>query len=409
MVTEKYLFKTREITLNVQDTAVVSVRRQKLSQTGLRVYANGRIGVAGALGVCDEGELAARARENLSLNILYPCEPSTGFMELDSRRGEMIPEEDFLAEVEEFLSELRRAQPDFSFFHQIKEEWSERRLVNDKGLDLKAQDEYISFTLLFREKGSLNIYDGVVGYAGKRYDRAEVLKLVNRVCTAYKNPVELKKAGTRPVVFLERNPTLGKLAKELNGQSFGTGSSLLAKKRGKKVFSSRFSLFQSLHPEDTYGPFFDAEGVVNDGFRYPLIKDGAVLCPYTDKTTAAKYNLPLTGSAVGSYDEVPKLGCRRLKIASSGRTVKELLGGEEGILIVMAEGGDFTPAGDYATPVQLAFAFDGEEFLGRLPQLKISGNLFTMFGKGFRGLSTDKPTPLGGDHFLVLDLKVEKL
>jgi len=184
MVTEKYLFKTREITLNVQDTAVVSVRRQKLSQTGLRVYANGRIGVAGALGVCDEGELAARARENLSLNILYPCEPSTGFMELDSRRGEMIPEEDFLAEVEEFLSELRRAQPDFSFSHQIKEEWSERRLVNDKGLDLKAQDEYISFTLLFREKGSLNIYDGVVGYAGKRYDRAEVLKLVNRVCTA---------------------------------------------------------------------------------------------------------------------------------------------------------------------------------------------------------------------------------
>ncbi|NLY89164.1 MAG: peptidase U62 [Firmicutes bacterium] len=409
MVTERYFKKKQTITLQIQQTALVSVRRRELSQTGIRVYANGRIGVAGALGACDEGELAARARENLSLNIPYPYELSSGSMELDSRRGEMIPEEDLVAEIEEFLSDLRREQPGFLFFNQIKEEWSETRLANDKGLDLRSQNEYISLALFFKEKDSLNIFDGMVGYSGKRYDRAEVMNLVNRVCAAYKNPVALKKPGIRPVVFLESHAPVSNIIHELNGLSFGAKSSLLAKKRGKKVFSSKFSLAQSLHPDDTAGPFFDAEGVVNEGYRYPLIKDGVVLCPYTDKKTAAKYNLPLTGSAVAEYDGVPGLGRYGFKIGSSGRTVKELLGGEEGILIVMTGGAGSTPTGYFSLPVQLAFAFDGEELTGRLPQLKVSGNLFTMFGKGYRGVSTDKPTPLGGDHFFVVDLKVEKL
>jgi hypothetical protein len=84
-------------------------------------------------------------------------------------------------------------------------------------------------------------------------------------------------------------------------------------------------------------------------------------------------------------------------------------GGEEGILIVLAGGAGSTPTGGFGFPVQLAFAFDGEELIGRLPQLKVAGNLFAMLGKGYRGVSTDKPTPLGGDHFFVTELKVEKL
>lgn len=410
MVTEKYLKKKRTVALHIQQTALVSVRKRELSQTGIRVYANGCLGVAGALGACDEGELAARARENLGLKLPYPYEPSSGVvMAVDSRRGEMIPEEGFVAEIEEFLSELRRAQPDFLFFNQIKEEWSETRLVNEKGLDLWSQNEYIAFNLLFKEKGSPNICDGVAGYAGKRYDRAEVLKLVNRVCNAYKNPVPLKKTGTRPVFFLESDAPVGSIINELSGLNFAAGGSLFAKKRGKKVFNSKFSLAQTLHPEDTAGPFFDAEGVVNEGYRYPLIKDGVILCPYTDKKTAAQYNLPLTGSAVADYDGVPTLGRYGFKISSSGRTVKELLGGEEGILIVISGVAGINTGGNFSLPVQLAFAFDGEELIGRLPPLKVTGNAFTIFNKAYRGVSTDKPTPLGGDHFFVTELKVEKL
>lgn len=77
--------------------------------------------------------------------------------------------------------------------------------------------------------------------------------------------------------------------------------------------------------------------------------------------------------------------------------------------MLVAEGGDFTPRGDFATPVQLALSFNGKEFTGRLPQLQLGGNLLTMFNEAYRGVSTDRFTPLASDRYLVLDLSVAKI
>ena len=60
----------------------------------------------------------------------------------------------------------------------------------------------------------------------------------------------------------------------------------------------------------------------------PLIENGRIISPYTDKKTAHKFNLPLTGSASGEYDKVPPLSPRNFKVEASDKTLKELLKGQ---------------------------------------------------------------------------------
>lgn len=133
------------------------------------------------------------------------------------------------------------------------------------------------------------------------------------------------------------------------------------------------------------------------------------MTPYTDKKTAKKYNLDLTGAATSEYDGVPTLGIPELKIKESEKTAKELLGGEMGIFVLMASGGDFTPEGNFGTPVQLAFLFDGEKFVGRLPELNVSSNVFDMFGNSFRGVSKNTISPVLNSRFLIMDMKVSEI
>ncbi len=49
------------------------------------------------------------------------------------------------------------------------------------------------------------------------------------------------------------------------------------------------------------------------------------------------------------------------------------------------EGGDMTPEGHYATPVQMAYLVENGKLVGRLPELNISGNFFELLGKDYLG------------------------
>lgn len=93
----------------------------------------------------------------------------------------------------------------------------------------------------------------------------------------------------------------------------------------------------------------------------------------------------------------------------SDKTLEELLEGRKGIFVLVASGGDFTPDGNFATPVQLPFLFDGKKFIGRLPELNISSNLFDMFGKDFIGVGKDNLTSLGPSRAVIMEMEVSKI
>jgi PmbA protein len=410
MVSEKLFSRVRETSISIVQTKLDSVRRKDIRKTGMRIYKDSFIGVAGTIGATEGDSLHSRAEEALEHRISYPYAPTTGKRHA-SYNAELPGEEQLAGEVEAVLEVLRKEQPNFSFSNKVNRvEW-EKALENDAGLDLRFQDCYMAFELVFKENASSNIMDGWVGFEGRRYDRKLLLEHANDICTAYQNKVELPGEGKYPVIFsTQQGRPLLKLLSDLNGRTCAMGSSLLSGKRGKKIFSSRFSLYQSLDPEEGLSSFFDAEGTVQEGFRYPLIRDGVFECPYTDKRTAALYDLPLTGAAVADYDGVPNLPSYlgRHSIGCTAGTLDDLLGGEKGIFVLIAEGGDFTQTGEFATPIQLAFLYEGGKLIGRLPEFQVSSHLFEMYGDAYRGTAAGGINPLSMEKYMVMDLKVSK-
>lgn len=407
MIKEKYIINEKEITINIVQTEIKSIRKKDITKTGFRVYDNGYIGVAGAVGKVDEAELEKRAIENLKLQIPYPYEPSTNNIELLDYRRKTFSDEDFVKEIEELLYILRSEFSDFIFSNNAAIQEMDVRLSNDKGLDLSHKDRFVVLQFVIKEKSSVNVFDAFATFVDREYSREKVLNIIRDTLTAYRNPVKLPKEGKLPIVFASDDLLpLKKIIEELNGYKVGTGASLFKDFIGEKKFSENFTLYQSAEEEDITGQtFFDAEGVVNKGYKYALIENGRIVSPYTDKKTASQFNLPLTGSASAEYDKVPSLAPKYLKIASSGKTLKELLNGQLAVAVLIASGGDFTAEGVFGTPVQLAFLTDGERLIGRLPELTISGDVYTMFGDDFIGRSEDKA--FVGQKALAINLDVK--
>lgn len=407
MIKEKYIKNLKEISINIVQSNIKSVRKKDITKTGFRVYDNGFIGIAGAVGKIDEVELEKRGIENLKLEIPYPYEPSTNLVKKVDYRKEIFSHEEFVKEVETLLQILRDEFPNFIFSNSIYIQEFETKLINDKGLDLTHIDRVVAVGLVIKEKDSVNVFDAFSTFVDREYSREKILNNTREILAAYKNKVELPAKGKLPVVFMgDDGLPLMKIADELNGYKVGTGASLFKDFIGEKKFSHKFTLYQSAEEEELSGvEFFDAEGVVNTDFRYTLIENGKIITPYTDKKTASQFNLPLTGSASAEYDKVPSLVPRNITVKSSDKTLKELLNGGLGVVVLIASGGDFTQEGVFGTPVQLAFLTDGEKLIGRLPELTVSGELYSMFGDDFIGKSRDKG--LLGQKTIAFNLDVD--
>lgn len=410
MIKEKYIKRVKEISINVLQTKIDSIRRKDIEKTSLRIYENGYIGCAGAIGTYDEADLEERAKNALSNMIPYPFTPGENIKKHEDFSCDILDEDNIVNEFEELLSVIREDQPEFYFSHKLNLTECEVKLVNDTGLDLYYKDKHIDLGLLFKEKTSANVIDGFVTFSGRRYNRELASKNINEICNAFQNKVELPEKEVFPVAFAsDEELPFKKLLLDLNGDSFGSKSSLLSDKKDKKVFNENFTLYQTNNPEDCAAPFFDAEGVINKNYRYSLIENGVVLSPYTDKRISCKYNLPLTGCAAAEYDGIPALSFPNLKVKESEKTAKELLNGELGIYVMLASGGDFTPEGNFGSPVQLAFLFDGEKLIGRLPELNVSSNVFDMFGDSYIGMSKDTISPLSNSRYFIMNMKVSKI
>ena len=411
MLKEKYVNTINETSINVVNTGIDSIRNKNITKTGIRVYSDGLVGIAGSIGKYDESQLTQKAISALNYNVAYPYALSTNRTEDLTVPNKLMDNSSFVSEMEELLEDLRSRQSNFIFSGKINMTEQESALLNDSNLDLHYKDKSLQLGLMFKEKTSTNIMDGGVGFDERSYNKSDVLHMMNSICDAYVNKVDLPKEGKLPVVFLQPDYlSLRKFLMDLNGQLFGTGASLFSGKLGQKIFNENFTLYQTNNPEDVQlTPYFDAEGTINKDFRYALVENGVLMSPFTDKKTADMFKLPHTGAAACEYDGVPDIRFVNMRIKESEKTVKDLLGGQLGIAVMIASGGDFTPTGDFGSPVQLAMLVEGDKILGRLPELRVSSNIFKMYGEDFKGVSSDNIFPSINSKVVVMDLQVNKL
>lgn len=394
MIKELYQQTVREVSLNVSAGRVDSLRRKNITKSGCRVYDNGYIGVAGCLGQPTADTWAAAER---ALARQVPTAPPETGKERVREQGEaLIPAEEFRAGCEELLATLRAEFPDFVLSNKLQMMDVEMRLENDGGLKYVDRKRSYAMILVVKQVGSPNMFDSHLLGVSRRFDREGWLAQARQVLTAHRTLLPMPE-GER---FLILDSAMGDalqnfsiLDKALSGREYLAGTSLFQGKLGQQLFDPRVTLSYDVAGTEWLARddiFFDKEGTTLPGDRVDLIENGVLKTLETNKKYAAQLGLASTGGAFGDYDSAPALAALPLILASTGETLAQLTAGRDCILPLIASGGEWTDAGDYATPVQCAYLFRDGKLAGRLPEFNLSVKLNDLFGKDFVGVSADR-------------------
>ena len=389
MIKELYRFETTETSLNVTQSEIDSVRRKHIVKSGCRVYDGTSIGIAGTLGEAT-AETWRQAEANLERKVPYPYAPEQNKTRREDRRQEILDSGEFTARVERLLDRLRTAFPRMIFSNKVNMSETTVSLTNDAGLDYCCRDLTYTVMLLAKDVDSAAVFDTAAEYLGRSFDVDAIFADVSQIMEAHQTVVPLPEGNTLPLI-VESGLVKDPLNQALNGQLFHRGASLLSGKQGQKLFSEDVTLQVDRTPDSYAAAFFDAEGSVLPGDQLPLIENGVLARPYADKKTAAEFSCENTAAAGANYDDLPQLAAPNTSFASSGKSLRELLQGRDAALVVMASGGDCTPDGMLATPVQTSYLYRDGKLLGKLPEFSARGSLFDLLGKYYLGRSDDKP------------------
>lgn len=377
------------IALNVTAGQIDSYRELEKTTGTVRVYENGCIGVAGCLGEPDEKTLTAQAKEALSFGIPYPCNPE-GAAEIEELHDrEIIPAPELIPAMKDFLGRLGAQCPKMAFSNKIRLVHGRTEYRNSLGRRLLSSGGYLSIELLGQNRGSGNLFDMVFSWQGEQFDPEMILTEFKRQYDAFYTPADIE-PGRWPVVAMPQD-LFGTNIQHFAGDLYAAGASLLSGKLGEKVFSGKLTFCDDLNPDTSFETcFFDAEGCTAKDYRPILVENGVLKGLLTTKKTAEQYGLPNSGTADAPYDGVPSVGFHSCYLAKTADTLKELAPGKA-VFMMIASGGDTTPDGHFATPVQLAFLLEEGKLTGRLPEISIGGNFFDMLGKDYIGTVYDRP------------------
>ncbi len=375
----------KETVLRIQACKIEAVRSKDIVKKGVRVYEGGKIGISGAVGDIPDDVLIERAIENLATDISYDYALESNHVEARNYNENPMTAKTMIDHTEAILEELRTNYTDFDFFENVGIREKKVEMRNTEGLHLTYEDALFSLSLVLKEKGGPNVFDGFLVYQGRTFDRDAFWRQNHEILNAYRTKVSLPEGDKLPVFMLDFEVLTSILARSLNGENYATGSSLFKGKLGETLFDSRVNLYQWGDSKATFEPYFDREGCLTKGDKLPLIENGKLVSVFTDKRAAKLYNLPHTGAASGEYDGMPSLTAPPLRLDVDTTDIQKTLGGQLAALVVIAAGGDFTTDGDFASPVQVAFLFDGKNILGKLPEFGVRSNLYKLLGEDYIG------------------------
>lgn len=401
MKIEKININRKETSIKLQASEINSIRVKDIERSAVRVYDKGMIGISGAVGVSSEEELVKQAVDNLSSNISYSYELESNNKDHRNYIKKHHSEKDLMTLTEYITSSLRHEFGDFIFSESIQNIEMDYSLTNTEGLDLRYQDEHLEIGLIVKAKNSSNLFDTIIGWEGRNLDVEKFLSNVKKQLIAERTKIELPEEERIPVFFLSLGSIGTFLLKQLNGETYGNKASLFNGKIEEKLFNDKLTIVQSKDPITTYSIFFDAEGVTKENDSVTLIENGILKHVFTDKKNSKKFNLEHTGSASGGYDDVPSLGFTNILPLIDTEHINKVLKGQKAILAVLAAGGEVNAEGNYATPVQASYLYDGKNILGKLPEFSMSNNIYNMLGNDYLGTFPTDGLYFGEHDFLL--------
>lgn len=410
METETLEIKIAEISLQIRNNLINSLRRNDICRKAARVFKDGSLGLAAAQGEISFSQLLRKAEDGLTLGLQwnYPL-PENLVYKKDVTQGlKPLSEEGILNFGESLLKELTSRNPDFIFSNQMRDMRKTVILKNSKGVSLSRTTQEREVSLIFKHRESSNIIDGFLGTRSLRLlDTKEYLQRYTQILQGYRSLKRIH-SGRKKVVFLNEEILFRKFYESLRGDKYHQGASLLSGKLGRKIFSEGFTLHDSnsLLEKGYFSPF-DMEGVKRDESDLVLIENGILRNAIFDLRNAAKYGKRSTGNGYRAYSQNPDIHFNALNVKRGEKTVEEILGGEEALFILVASGGDFLDNGDFSTPVQLSFIYKDGKIVARAPQLTVKSNFFQIFGEDLVAVSRDSFMSNRVNPYLIMEMDTQ--
>lgn len=404
MEKEYIVSSSRSITLNITGGKIDSYRQKEETTGTVRVYQDGKIGVAGCLGMPDEEKLTAKAVKALGLGIPYVSVLDDAMERQEDNRTDILPEKEIIPTMQAMLDRVGEACPKFAISHKIKLSSFEKEYRNSKGRHLKCADNLLSGGLVFQSRGTGNLMDCVYSFEGRHFDPDRIVAQCKTMHDAFFTPAEIAE-GEWPVLFTPYD-LFGSFLSHFTGEMYASGVSLVSGKIGEQIFSPKLSF-----GSDQGSPgccFFDEEGQIFPENKSLLVRNGVLEKVLTTKNTASQFGLPVSGTSAADYDGVPGIGLEGLYVEPTAESIREVAP-EKAVLVLMASGGDTTPSGHFATPVQLAFLLENGKLVGRLPELNISGDFDAILGEDYLGTVYDDLFDDGkSGKFCIVKMQVTK-
>ena len=96
MEQEKIINKSTSYSVNISGGKVDSLRITEDVKTVIRVYEDGKIGIAGRIGEGDDNALLEEAKSKLAQNIAYPCNLTENGKREVNKVKKIIPAKDYV-------------------------------------------------------------------------------------------------------------------------------------------------------------------------------------------------------------------------------------------------------------------------------------------------------------------------
>ncbi|MDD4028580.1 MAG: metallopeptidase TldD-related protein [Caldisericia bacterium] len=393
MIKEFYKKSIKDQNIKFKNDKIESDYLRTEDVTGLRLYVTGLLGVAGtAKKDFSLIELEKKALHSAK-STPYSVDCTSGLQQNIIYNYEISSEKDYKQAMVSFVEALKNQLPHCIFHGQMSLIDREESLTNEMNLKLRYKDHYIMINMYFTNPETNTPVPFF--YRGRRFSRDIFASVVRTMGTAWGKEVVVKDSPCLPVIFPSANRSpFTDLFHHLHGERMGNGTSRFSGKLNRLLFHPSFTLYSSHDIENLITPFFDMEGTVlrlEEGplspFQRPLIQEGVLVAPYTDKRIAKKYQYPLTSNAVGAYNRDPFPGMTHFQLHQTHDSLADVLQGNTGIVVMNAREIRYSQTGEFSCQTKVAYLTDGTQLLGRVPPMTIRSNTMKMFGDDYMGCS----------------------
>jgi PmbA protein len=349
---------------------------------GLRVWKNGRVGLAIAYGSVELEDLVQQAIALSALNepeeILLRASTVADYPKL---YGQEVSVEQMIDCGKQAISQVLDHYPEAVCGSDWDCGQETLRILNSKGLDCGYTDITVDGSLsaeLTRGDDFLNVWYGLSD-RGNLPPEEIVKKVLQYLDWAKKNAPA--PSGKSPVIFTGKAADLlwGVVAIAMSGRQVQQKTTPWLDKVGQPVISDIFTVTQ--HPDfGVYSSPFDDEGTPTRETTW--IEHGVLQGFYGDMRTCKDLEIAATGNGFrGDLGNYPSPGLFNLAIAASQTIQGDILELaatlKNGLIVDQVLGDDIDVSGDFSINVDLGYRVKNGKIIGRVKDTMLSGNVYT--------------------------------